>query len=78
MVLLGTTLLLGTTVDNVRYRMYCKSGGKVSCDTLTPTNDALHISRANHQAYICWHSLVAQQEQLDTIYHSCTMTEKIV
>ena len=70
MVLLGATVLLGTTVDNVRYRMYCKSGGKVSCDTLPPTNDALHISRANYQTYICWHSLVAQQEQLDTIYHN--------
>ena len=56
-------------VDNVRYCMYCKSGGKVSCDTLPPTNNALHISRANYQTYICWQSLVAQQEQLDTIYH---------
>ena len=33
------------------------------------TNNALHISRANYQTYICWQSLVAQQEQLDTIYH---------
>ena len=51
------------------YCMYCKSGGKVSCDTLPPTNNVLHISRANYQTYICWQSLVAQQEQLDTIYH---------
>ena len=62
-------VLLGSTVDNVGYRMYCKSAGKVSCDTLPPTNDALHISRANYEAYICWQSLVVQQEQLDTIYH---------
>ena len=54
-------------VDNVRYRMYCKSGGKVSsCDTLPPSNYALHISRANYQAYICLQSLVAQQEQLES------------
>ena len=53
-------------VDNVRYRIYCKSGGKVSCDTLTSSNDALHISRANYQAYICLQSLVAQQEQLES------------
>ena len=56
-------------VDNVRYHMYCKSGGEVSCGTLLPTNDALHISVANYQAYICWQSLVAQQEPLDTICH---------
>ena len=48
-------------VDNVRYHMYCKGGGKVSRDTLLPTNDVLHISRADYQAYICWQNLVAQQ-----------------
>ena len=53
-------------VDNVRYRMYCKSGGKVSHDTLPPSDDALHISRANYQAYICLQSLLAQQEQLES------------
>ena len=39
-------------VDNIRYHMYCKSGGKISCDALPPCNDALklHISRANYQA----------------------------
>ena len=66
-------------VDNVRYHMYCKSGGKVSCDTLLPTNDVVHISSADYQAYICWQSLVAQQEQLDTIIMvGCTMAKKIV
>ena len=34
---------------------------------LLPTNDFVHISSANYQAYIYWQSLVAQQEQLDTI-----------
>ena len=35
-------------IDHVRYRMYCKSGGKISCHALPPSNDALklHISRA--------------------------------
>ena len=34
---------------DVRYCMYCKSGGKISSDILPPCNDALnlHISRAN-------------------------------
>ena len=55
--------------DNVRYRMYCKSGVKIYCDALPSCNDALkqRISRANYQAYIWWQSLVAQQEQLDLI-----------
>ena len=51
-----TLIILGTTCTA------CKSGGKVSCETLPSSNDALHISRANYQAYICWQALVAQQE----------------
>ena len=41
-------------IDNVRYGMYCESGGKISCDALFPCNDALklHISKANYKAYI--------------------------
>ena len=37
-------------IVNVRYRMYCKSGGKISCGVLTSCNDALklHASRANY------------------------------
>ena len=37
-------------IVNVRYRMYCKSGGKISCGALHSCNDALklHISRANY------------------------------
>ena len=46
---------------------------------LLPTNDVVHISSANYQAYICWQILVAQQEQLDTIIMTgCTMAKKIV
>ena len=33
-------------------------------------------TRANYQAYICWHSLVAQKEQLDTIYHDWMHDDK--
>ena len=49
-------------VDNIRYRMYCKSGGKIYCNALPPSNDALklHISRANYQGYIWQQSLMAQ------------------
>ena len=56
-------------IDNVRYRMYCKSSGKISCDALIPCNDALklHISRENYQASIWRQSLVTQQEQLDPV-----------
>ena len=48
-----TLIMLGT--------VYCKSGGKISCDALLPCHDALklHISRANYHAYIGWQSLVA-------------------
>ena len=61
----------GNDVDNVRCRMYFKSGGKISCDALPPCNDALklHSSRANYQTYIWRQSLVAQQKQLDRINH---------
>ena len=55
-------------IDNVRYRMYCKSSGKISCDALLPLDALkLHISRENYQAYIWGQSLVAQQEQLDPV-----------
>ena len=39
----------GNDVDNVRCRMYFKSGGKI-CDALPPFNYALklHSSRANY------------------------------
>ena len=42
------------SLQDVRYKMYCQSGGKLSCEKLPPCDDVLelHISRANYQAYI--------------------------
>ena len=56
-------------VNDVRYRMYCQSGGKISCEKLPPCEDVLrlHIRRANYQAYIWRQSLASQQHQADPL-----------
>ena len=45
---------MNNSVDNLCYRMYCQSAGKIACDHLPPCSDAfdLHIMRANYQAKI--------------------------
>ena len=42
------------SVDEIRYRMYCQSGGKIACQQLPPCTDVLelHVMRANYQACI--------------------------
>ena len=53
------------SLQDVRYKMYCQSGGKLSCEKLPPCDDVLelHIKRANYQAFIWRQSLLAQQQQ---------------
>ena len=58
-------------VDELRYRMYCQSAGKIACDHLPPCSDAfdLHIMRANYQAKI-WRereSLLQYQIDMDPL-----------
>ena len=42
------------SVDELRYKLYCKHAGKIACDQLPPCTDALELDlmRANHQAQI--------------------------
>ena len=42
------------SVDEIRYRMYCQSGGKISCEHLPPCAEVLelHAMRANYQPRI--------------------------
>ena len=55
------------SLQDVRYKMYCQSGGKISCEKLPPCEDVLelHIYRANYQAFIWRQSLDAIQEEED-------------
>jgi hypothetical protein len=41
-------------VNELRFRMYCQSGGKIGCENLPPCKNVLdlHIQRANFQAHI--------------------------
>ena len=41
------------SINEIRYRMYCQSGGKVACGNLPPCKNVLlqlHILRANYHA----------------------------
>ena len=55
------------SLNEIRYCMYCQSGGKISCEQLPPCNDVLelHMMRANYQAYIWRQSLGPQQTEVD-------------
>ena len=63
--------------DEVSYRMYCQSRGKIPCESLPPCNDIveLHMMRANYQAHIWRQSLIAEQTQLDPLNHGWTRNE---
>jgi len=41
-------------VDEMRYHIYCQSGGKMGCEYLPPCRDVLvlHTKRVNYQAKI--------------------------
>lgn len=56
-------------VNEVRYRMYCRSGGKIACEQLPPCTDVLelHIMRANYQARIWRETLVPHQHDVDPV-----------
>ena len=58
-------------VNEVRYRMYCQSGGKVACEKLPPCESVvrLHAMRANYQAYIWRQSLLQYQDEMDPTEH---------
>ena len=51
-----------TSVDELRYRMFCQR--KQKSELLPPTSDSLtlHLKRANYQAFVWRNSLVAMQE----------------
>ena len=66
------------SVNDVRYGMYCKSGGKISCEKIPPCEDVLrlHIRRANYQAYIWRQSLVSQQHEADPQEHGWCLDDE--
>ena len=65
------------SVNDVRYRMYCQSGGKISCEKLPPCEDVLqlHILRANYQAFIWRQSLASQQQESDPLENGWCLDE---
>ena len=65
------------SVDELRYRMYCQSAGKIACDHLPPCSDALdlHIMRANYQAKIWRESLLQCQSDMDPLENGWTLDD---
>ena len=57
------------SINEIRYRMYCQSGGKIACEKLPPCKNVLqlHILRSNYQAFIWRESLLAQQTESDPL-----------
>lgn len=62
---------LGISVDDLRYDVYCRKNGKVSCASLPPCKDVLyqHIKRSNYQARIWRMCLDASVEECDPSEH---------
>lgn len=58
-------------VDETRYRLYCQSGRKMSCQQLPPFTDVLelHVMRANYQAQIWRKSLMQIQTEANPEDH---------
>ena len=58
--------------QEIWYKIYCQSGGKIACEKLPPCDDVLelHIMRANYQAFIWRQSLLAQQSKEDPLQNS--------
>ena len=48
---------LTTSVNELRYKIYCTKKGKITCEDLPPCHSRFlqHCNRANYQSYI-WHS----------------------
>jgi hypothetical protein len=65
------------SVDELRYRMYCQSDGKIACENLPPCTDTLdlHVMRANHQARIWRESLLQHQSEVDPLEHGWTLDD---
>ena len=61
------------SVDEIRYRMYCKSGGKIACQQLPPCTDVLelYVMWANYQARIWRKSLAQHQNDIDPLENGC-------
>ena len=59
------------SVDEIRYRMHCQSGGKISYEHLPPGAEVLklHAMRANYQARIWRESLVQFESEVNPEDH---------
>ena len=64
-------------LPEIRYKMYCQSGGKIACEKLPSCDDVLelHIMRANYQAFIWRQSLLAQQSEEDPLQNGWVLDE---
>lgn len=65
------------SVDELRYKLYCKNAGKIACDQLPPCTDALelHLMKANYQARIWKESLLQFHSNLDPLENGWTLDE---
>ena len=65
------------SVDELRYKLYCKNAGKITCDQLPPCTDALelHLMRANYQARISRESLLQIQSDMDPLENGWTLDD---
>ena len=67
----------GVSVDELRYKFYCKNAGKIACDQSPPCTDALepHLMRANYQARIWRVSLFQIQSDMDPLENGWTLDD---
>ena len=66
-----------TSINDLRYQMYCQSNGKIACEMLPPCQNVLHLhcKRANYQAYVWRNCLQAQHEFPNLKYHGWATNE---
>ena len=60
-----------SSINNLRYHLYCQGGGKLACELLPPCSNVLRLysERANYQARIWKHSLDPLYEPLNPVGH---------
>ena len=67
-----------SSINELRYQLYCQGGGKLSCELLPPCSNVLrlHAERANYQARLWKNSLHPIFDALNPVGHGWCLDDE--